>query len=107
VADTIKRVGADGEVLATVDRSVLRAVQTPQGFHRATLEAAHAAAADDHTDDAAWSSGPAAGWTTVPATTWPSRSPVPSISSWPTRCWLRSDWPKMFVSISREVRHER
>ncbi len=52
VADTIKRVGADGEVVATVDRSVLRAVQTPQGFRRATLAAAHASAADDHTDDA-------------------------------------------------------
>jgi 2-C-methyl-D-erythritol 4-phosphate cytidylyltransferase len=52
VADTIKRVGANGEVVATVDRSVLRAVQTPQGFRRATLAAAHASAADDHTDDA-------------------------------------------------------
>ncbi|HZD98739.1 MAG TPA: 2-C-methyl-D-erythritol 4-phosphate cytidylyltransferase [Micromonosporaceae bacterium] len=52
VADTIKRVGFDGEVVATVDRSVLRAVQTPQGFRRATLAAAHASAADDHTDDA-------------------------------------------------------
>jgi 2-C-methyl-D-erythritol 4-phosphate cytidylyltransferase len=52
VADTIKRVGTDGEVVATVDRSVLRAVQTPQGFRRATLAAAHASAADDHTDDA-------------------------------------------------------
>jgi 2-C-methyl-D-erythritol 4-phosphate cytidylyltransferase len=52
VADTIKRVGPGGEVVATVDRSVLRAVQTPQGFRRATLAAAHASAADDHTDDA-------------------------------------------------------
>ncbi len=52
VADTIKRVGPDGEVVATVDRSVLRAVQTPQGFRRATLAAAHASAVDDHTDDA-------------------------------------------------------
>jgi 2-C-methyl-D-erythritol 4-phosphate cytidylyltransferase len=39
-------------VLGTVDRSVLRAVQTPQGFRRDVLEAAHAAAVDDHTDDA-------------------------------------------------------
>jgi len=31
---------------------VLRAVQTPQGFRRATLAAAHASAGDDHTDDA-------------------------------------------------------
>jgi 2-C-methyl-D-erythritol 4-phosphate cytidylyltransferase len=52
VVDTIKRVGPADEVIATVDRSVLRAVQTPQGFRRATLIAAHATAADDHTDDA-------------------------------------------------------
>jgi 2-C-methyl-D-erythritol 4-phosphate cytidylyltransferase len=52
VVDTIKRVGEASEVVATVDRSVLRAVQTPQGFRRATLAAAHAGAADDHTDDA-------------------------------------------------------
>jgi 2-C-methyl-D-erythritol 4-phosphate cytidylyltransferase len=52
VADTIKRVNPAGVVVATIDRSVLRAVQTPQGFRRATLAAAHAGAADDHTDDA-------------------------------------------------------
>jgi len=52
VVDTIKQVDAAGAVLGTVDRSVLRAVQTPQGFRRDVLEAAHAAAVDDHTDDA-------------------------------------------------------
>jgi 2-C-methyl-D-erythritol 4-phosphate cytidylyltransferase len=52
VVDTIKRVGADGVVLGTVDRGELRAVQTPQGFRRAVLAAAHRAAGDDHTDDA-------------------------------------------------------
>ncbi len=61
VIDTIKEVaasrpGADviaAEVLGTVDRSVLRAVQTPQGFRRAVLVAAHAASAvDDASDDA-------------------------------------------------------
>ncbi len=52
VVDTIKRVGDAAEVVATVDRSTLRAVQTPQGFRRATLTAAHAGAAGDHTDDA-------------------------------------------------------
>jgi 2-C-methyl-D-erythritol 4-phosphate cytidylyltransferase len=41
VIDTIKRVDADEVVLATVDRSELRAVQTPQGFRRAALVAAH------------------------------------------------------------------
>ncbi len=52
VVDTVKEVAPDGTVLGTVDRSVLRAVQTPQGFRRAVLTAAHAAAADPLTDDA-------------------------------------------------------
>lgn len=52
VVDTIKRIHSSGEVAATLDRSVLRAVQTPQGFRRAVLVSAHAAAVDDHTDDA-------------------------------------------------------
>ncbi|MFG3639863.1 2-C-methyl-D-erythritol 4-phosphate cytidylyltransferase [Micromonospora sp. NPDC047762] len=52
VVDTIKEVGADGVVLGTVDRSALRAVQTPQGFRRVVLSAAHAAAGDSLTDDA-------------------------------------------------------
>jgi 2-C-methyl-D-erythritol 4-phosphate cytidylyltransferase len=52
VVDTIKQVNASGEVVATVDRVQLRAVQTPQGFRRALLAKAHAAATDSHTDDA-------------------------------------------------------
>lgn len=44
VIDTVKRVGPDGRVLATVDRAELRLVQTPQGFRREVLIAAHAAA---------------------------------------------------------------
>jgi 2-C-methyl-D-erythritol 4-phosphate cytidylyltransferase len=52
VVDTVKEVGSDGLVLGTVDRSALRAVQTPQGFRRAVLAAAHAGAADPLTDDA-------------------------------------------------------
>jgi 2-C-methyl-D-erythritol 4-phosphate cytidylyltransferase len=52
VVDTIKQVDPDGRVAGTVDRSVLRAVQTPQGFRREVLIAAHAAAIDEHTDDA-------------------------------------------------------
>lgn len=40
VADTVKRV-ADDTVVETVDRSELRAAQTPQGFVRAVLEQAH------------------------------------------------------------------
>jgi 2-C-methyl-D-erythritol 4-phosphate cytidylyltransferase len=52
VVDTIKEVSAAGTVVGTVDRSVLRSVQTPQGFRRSVLAAAHAAAVDALTDDA-------------------------------------------------------
>jgi 2-C-methyl-D-erythritol 4-phosphate cytidylyltransferase len=52
VADTVKRVGVAGEVLATVPRDDLRAVQTPQGFARRVLEAAHRSAHAPLTDDA-------------------------------------------------------
>ena len=52
VADTVKRVDGD-TVVETLDRTVLRAVQTPQGFARATLEEAHVTAgAEEATDDA-------------------------------------------------------
>ena len=44
VADTIKAVDDHGAVTGTLDRSRLRAIQTPQGFRRTTLSAAHAAA---------------------------------------------------------------
>jgi 2-C-methyl-D-erythritol 4-phosphate cytidylyltransferase len=54
LADTIKRVDENQVVVATVDRSTLVAVQTPQGFRLAALVAAHEAAPDEHaTDDAA------------------------------------------------------
>lgn len=57
VTDTIKAVDESGRVTKTVDRSVLRAVQTPQAFdYRRLLEAHRAAARDklqDFTDDAA------------------------------------------------------
>ncbi|MEO3742418.1 2-C-methyl-D-erythritol 4-phosphate cytidylyltransferase [Plantactinospora sp. B5E13] len=52
VVDTIKEVSVDEVVLGTVDRAALRAVQTPQGFRRSVLAAAHAAAVDPLTDDA-------------------------------------------------------
>ncbi|MCM3697357.1 2-C-methyl-D-erythritol 4-phosphate cytidylyltransferase [Microbacterium oleivorans] len=52
VIDTLKHVDAD-TVVAPVDRSVLAAAQTPQGFRRAVLDAAYQDAAADHTDDAA------------------------------------------------------
>lgn len=53
VSDTIKRVDADAAVLGTVDRADLVHVQTPQGFPRAALDAAYAAATTALTDDAA------------------------------------------------------
>ncbi len=52
VVDTIRRVGP-GQTSDVVDRSLLRAVQTPQGFDRATLVRAHAALGHDVTDDIA------------------------------------------------------
>jgi 2-C-methyl-D-erythritol 4-phosphate cytidylyltransferase len=56
VTDTIKQVGAtvDGAapVVATVARATVRAVQTPQGFDRALLDAAHAAGAHRAGDEA-------------------------------------------------------
>lgn len=52
VVDTIKQVAPGGSVAATVDRSQLRAVQTPQGFRRSVLVEAHRGATDALTDDA-------------------------------------------------------
>jgi 2-C-methyl-D-erythritol 4-phosphate cytidylyltransferase len=40
VTDTIKEAGRDGRVVATLDRSRLWAIQTPQAFRRSALEAA-------------------------------------------------------------------
>lgn len=50
VVDTVKRVRPDGTVAATVDRAALVAVQTPQGFRRDVLAAAHRAAIDAAAD---------------------------------------------------------
>ncbi|MFI6659573.1 2-C-methyl-D-erythritol 4-phosphate cytidylyltransferase [Streptomyces sp. NPDC050523] len=58
LADTVKEVepaavpGAPEPVVATPVRSRLRAVQTPQGFDRATLIRAHEEVTEDVTDDA-------------------------------------------------------
>ncbi len=55
LADTVKVVDVGGRVVATPDRSSMRAIQTPQGFDRQVLQAAHAAADLDDpsiTDDA-------------------------------------------------------
>jgi 2-C-methyl-D-erythritol 4-phosphate cytidylyltransferase len=52
VVDTIKEVSGEGQVVATVEREALRAVQTPQGFRREVLVKAHRLAPGEHTDDA-------------------------------------------------------
>lgn len=56
LTDTVKEADGQGFAVRTLDRSVLRAMQTPQGFRLRDLRAAHAVAARDHveaTDDAA------------------------------------------------------
>jgi 2-C-methyl-D-erythritol 4-phosphate cytidylyltransferase/2-C-methyl-D-erythritol 2,4-cyclodiphosphate synthase len=55
VADTLKRIGSDGTIAATVPRRELFAAQTPQAFPFEAILAAHAAAANaggEFTDDA-------------------------------------------------------
>ena len=54
VTDTIKQVDGAEQVLSTLDRSVLRAIQTPQGFRREVLDSASGAVGigGDATDDA-------------------------------------------------------
>ena len=52
VVDTIKEVDGSGYVRSTPDRSILRSIQTPQGFEVSVLRRAHEAS-DDATDDAA------------------------------------------------------
>ncbi|MQA05065.1 MAG: 2-C-methyl-D-erythritol 4-phosphate cytidylyltransferase [Streptosporangiales bacterium] len=55
VADTIKHIDVAGQVVRTIDRGMLRAAQTPQGFRRDVLTLAHDAASASTaqaTDDA-------------------------------------------------------
>lgn len=52
VSDTVKEVDDAGSVLRTLPRAALRAAQTPQGFRREVLEAAHRCAGAALTDDA-------------------------------------------------------
>lgn len=54
IIDTVRRVGPDGALAGVLDRTSLVAVQTPQGFRRDVLVAAHAQAGRlSATDDAA------------------------------------------------------
>jgi 2-C-methyl-D-erythritol 4-phosphate cytidylyltransferase len=52
VVDTVKEVDADGWVVRTPRRDILRAVQTPQGFRRDVLARAHEQTGATVTDDA-------------------------------------------------------
>ena len=52
LTDTVKRVDEAGRALETLDRSILRAVQTPQGFSRALIERAYNEQRGPATDDA-------------------------------------------------------
>jgi 2-C-methyl-D-erythritol 4-phosphate cytidylyltransferase len=52
VVDTVKEVDGDGNVVRTLARDGLRAVQTPQGFRREVLEAAYTLRGVGVTDDA-------------------------------------------------------
>lgn len=52
VTDTVKQVDELGRILSTVDRSRLRAVQTPQGFRADVLLRAHEIVTGQATDDA-------------------------------------------------------
>lgn len=56
VTDTLKRIGADGTVLSTVDREHLWRAQTPQAFPRDVIDAVYRRARSENvvaTDDAA------------------------------------------------------
>ncbi len=53
VVDTVKRVDGQGRIVETVERSALRAAQTPQAFRGRLLRTAHESAVADATDDAA------------------------------------------------------
>jgi 2-C-methyl-D-erythritol 4-phosphate cytidylyltransferase / 2-C-methyl-D-erythritol 2,4-cyclodiphosphate synthase len=70
INDTIKRIDGGGNVIATLERSELRAVQTPQAFSFDRLIAAHRRASkaglDDFPDDAAL-----AEWAGIPVATFP------------------------------------
>jgi 2-C-methyl-D-erythritol 4-phosphate cytidylyltransferase len=54
LADTVKAVDPAGRVEATLDRATLRAIQTPQGFRRDVLAAAHRSAGEAGPPDPAF-----------------------------------------------------
>ena len=67
--DTIKEVSAEGTIVRTLDRSMLRAVQTPQGFKTSVLRHAHQRGKEKGlcaTDDAGLCESGGQGVATVP-----------------------------------------
>ena len=52
LTDTVKRVDAEGRACETLDRGMLRRVQTPQGFRRELIEQAYKERRGPATDDA-------------------------------------------------------
>jgi 2-C-methyl-D-erythritol 4-phosphate cytidylyltransferase len=86
VSDTIKVVGAGGEVVSTPDRSALVAVQTPQAFRAAVLRRAHAGG-DESTDDAALVERLGGRVVTVPGEPWNRKITEPDDLEWARR-WL-------------------
>lgn len=71
VTDTITRVDGTGASLGHLERSTLRAVQTPQAFRRTVLARAHATAGDvDVTDDAGLVARTGVPVRTVPGSPW-------------------------------------
>lgn len=67
VVDSLKHVDVTGGVMGIADRDQLRAAQTPQGFPRAELDAAYAAAgSSEFTDDAAVFAAHGGAVTTIP-----------------------------------------
>lgn len=67
VVDSLKQVDVTGGILGIADREQLRIAQTPQGFPRAELDAAYAAASSaDFTDDASVFAANGGVMTTIP-----------------------------------------
>lgn len=67
IVDSLKQVDVTGGILGIADREQLRIAQTPQGFPRAELDAAYAAAGSaDFTDDASVFAANGGVMTTIP-----------------------------------------
>jgi 2-C-methyl-D-erythritol 4-phosphate cytidylyltransferase len=81
VTDTVKVVDATGLVVDTLDRTVLVAVQTPQGFRADVLRRAHAGG-PEATDDAALVERAGGRVVTVPGEPWNRKITSPDDLDW-------------------------